>query len=202
MNKEVSQKNWILQLGEKKRHLTMISVPVMKKIGQETRQVAKFRCDCGNETERKCSDVAAGRMTCCGWKCPIAHNFAKDGHKKCSQCREMKSLKEFTEHIISKDGYSSRCNECQNDFDIKRTFGSIGLKEYNEMLQAQKGACAICSGGICMTFKGKIRKRFDIDHCHKTGKIRGLLCSKCNTAIGLLNDNPDILRRAIEYLLV
>jgi hypothetical protein len=58
-------------------------------------------------------------------------------------------------------------------------------------LRKQKLRCAICLGFM---------KRANVDHCHETGKRRGLLCSGCNTAIGKLKDDPEVLRRAADYI--
>lgn len=86
---------------------------------------------------------------------------------------------------------------------LQKKYG-ITLKQYQEMLAKQGGACAICgstttfSRGYRTVEKGK--SNFMVDHCHTTGKVRGLLCGKCNTALGLLRDNPDNCRRAAEYL--
>lgn len=55
-------------------------------------------------------------------------------------------------------------------------------------------------GEVCMICAGKARQRLAIDHCHATGRIRGLLCHRCNTAIGLLRDSPELLANAIAYL--
>jgi hypothetical protein len=62
------------------------------------------------------------------------------------------------------------------------------------MLEQQNGVCAICHGN-CTTWKA-----LSVDHDHRTGKVRGLLCQTCNTGIGALDDSPDLLRRALEYL--
>lgn len=72
----------------------------------------------------------------------------------------------------------------------------ITLEEYNQLLENQNGGCAICGTANA----GKDRKYFCIDHNHKTGKVRGLLCPKCNQGIGLLQDSPRILIAAAEYL--
>lgn len=64
------------------------------------------------------------------------------------------------------------------------------------MLAAQNGGCAICS---TTTPDGNAR-RFHVDHDHETGKIRGLLCHSCNTGIGKLRDDPDLLLSAVAYL--
>lgn len=71
----------------------------------------------------------------------------------------------------------------------------ITAAEYDAMAAAQDGCCAICSGEPL----GR-GNRLHIDHDHASGKIRGLLCTRCNTAIGHLQDSPDICRAAAEYL--
>lgn len=64
------------------------------------------------------------------------------------------------------------------------------------MLEGQNHVCAICSRPET---RGKT-KYLSVDHCHTTGKVRGLLCAKCNTVLGYMNDNPDYLTKAMEYL--
>lgn len=77
--------------------------------------------------------------------------------------------------------------------DLRKNFG-INLKEYNNMLEAQNGVCAICGK------KNRTYHRLAVDHCHETGKIRGLLCSMCNRALGGFDDSVAVLKKAIEYL--
>ena len=76
---------------------------------------------------------------------------------------------------------------------LLRKFG-ISWAEYETMFLLQGGVCAICKK------PEQQEKRLAVDHCHDTGKVRGLLCSMCNTAIGKLNDSVELLQRAIEYL--
>ena len=64
------------------------------------------------------------------------------------------------------------------------------LSELDAVYDAAAGKCQICGVG------GKLH----LDHCHNTGRIRGLLCMRCNTAIGRMNDDPDLLKKAIAYL--
>ena len=78
------------------------------------------------------------------------------------------------------------------DEKLRREFG-ISEKEYNEILRSQNGVCAICK-------KSGNGKYLAVDHDHISGKVRGLLCQKCNTGIGLLGDNRDSLEKALEYL--
>lgn len=74
---------------------------------------------------------------------------------------------------------------------LKR-FYDLTEEQYDKMFENQNGRCAICFG------ESKIK--LSVDHCHKTGKVRGLLCRKCNLGIGFLNDSVDFLSRAIKYL--
>jgi hypothetical protein len=77
--------------------------------------------------------------------------------------------------------------------ELTRKFG-ITLEQYDELLRAQGGFCAICGETNCDS------RALAVDHDHKTGKVRGLLCGNCNRGIGNLRDNQAILQRAIEYL--
>ena len=105
-----------------------------------------------------------------------------------------KDANDFHKHKIMKIGLSPICKDCNYSAAIKRRYG-IDLQDYQRILESQNGKCEICNGGLVRN-----RKRFDIDHCHTTGKVRGLLCSNCNRAIGLLRDNVRIAEKMVEYL--
>jgi hypothetical protein len=79
---------------------------------------------------------------------------------------------------------------------LKYKFG-ITEDQYNEMLLKQNYCCAICKSS---NSGDKRSSRLSIDHCHISGSIRGLLCSSCNKAIGLMKDSPEIFSAAIRYL--
>lgn len=76
---------------------------------------------------------------------------------------------------------------------LKKHYG-LTEDQYNEMVASQNGRCAICATDS----PGK--RRWHVDHCHKTGKIRGLLCGLCNSMLGCARDNPETLKGGIEYL--
>ena len=76
---------------------------------------------------------------------------------------------------------------------LKRTYG-LTMEAYNSMLEGQDGVCAICQ---CEPEYGK---NLHVDHDHNTGKIRGLLCIKCNRALGLLYDDLETVASLLEYL--
>jgi len=80
---------------------------------------------------------------------------------------------------------------------IREKFG-ITPEQYYELVEQQGNKCAIC-GSSNPQVRGK--GKWHIDHCHKTNKVRGLLCFKCNTGLGLFNDNPELFKIATAYLL-
>ena len=116
----------------------------------------------------------------------------------------------FYPHKRMKSGLASRCKACTketakesqhrrgpeqrkrfNRMKQLRQYG-LSLDDYGQMVSEQSGLCAIC--------KEKPEKDLFVDHCHSTGRVRGLLCSNCNTGIGLLRDNTATLLAAINYL--
>ena len=91
--------------------------------------------------------------------------------------------------------YSKRAMRIHN---LRYKYG-LTKEQYDRMLAGQDGGCAICKRPETAKIKGKVMD-MAVDHCHKTGKVRGLLCSTCNTALGSFRDDPEIIRKAIEYL--
>lgn len=122
-------------------------------------------------------------------------------------CRTCKIEKEETEFNIirstyrgpngdiSYEHYRLDCRDCharkKYEKMLLRTYG-LSLKEYNELIIQQNNQCAIC--------KIIFETTPYVDHCHSTGRVRGLLCSKCNFGIGQFNDDINLLLQAIEYL--
>jgi hypothetical protein len=79
-----------------------------------------------------------------------------------------------------------------------RKFG-ITLDEYNIKLAAQGGVCKICKKDESFVSRGR-KTRLAVDHCHNTGKIRGILCFRCNTSIAHFEQNPALLKSVKDYL--
>jgi len=79
------------------------------------------------------------------------------------------------------------------EYMLKRSFG-ITPEQYNEMLEAQGCKCAVC-GGDCIRYD-----KLSVDHDHRTGVVRGLLCHRCNSALGLLQDDEVIIYNLLQYL--
>ena len=73
----------------------------------------------------------------------------------------------------------------------------MSLKDYDNMLASQNHACAIC---YSKSTKRKHQREFHVDHDHKTGEVRAILCGNCNAALGYLEEDPDRMRRMADYV--
>jgi len=82
--------------------------------------------------------------------------------------------------------------EKRQDRNLRNRYG-ISLREYRDLFETQNGVCAICG-------RGAGKRNLHVDHCHKTGRIRALLCSNCNSTLGKVRDDINILNKLIEYL--
>lgn len=95
---------------------------------------------------------------------------------------------------------SERFKEVQWKAYLKRCYG-ITPEQYYDLRNKQDGRCALCTNPFDpLQPNGKPSKGTHIDHDHRTGKIRGMLCGKCNRGIGMFNEDVGLLRKAIEYL--
>lgn len=122
------------------------------------------------------------------------------GRKQCSKCTEWKSIDQYSVQIDKSDGLRPSCTTCERERKLLARYG-ITLEEYKAILAKQNGVCAICLEPS--------DKSLHVDHDHNCcpgrnscGKcVRSFLCSNCNTAIGLMEDNPDRLIDAAMYLM-
>ena len=139
--------------------------------------------------------------------------------KKCTVCKESKSVTEYYKDSRSKDSYSYRCRDCEKKARIKYRKGSresylksvrknyrkrvYGLNEeaFKEIWLKQGGKCPVCEKELTDELGTKhLPSKAVIDHCHDTGKIRGILCTMCNKGIGLLGDRRETIVKALKYL--
>ena len=121
----------------------------------------------------------------------------------CNVCGQIKDQTTgFYKQASTKSGYHPRCKECMKKAsrisEYKRRYG-ITPDQYDHMMKDQQGLCLICNQPETLPLKGRVR-RMAVDHDHKTGEVRGLLCSDCNTGLGKFKDNPELLLSAIRYL--
>ena len=133
--------------------------------------------------------------------------------KTCSKCGVEKPLTEFSKNRSRKDGLFHYCKPCSvaaarasaskpagklraQSWKLKQ-YG-ISLEDFERMLAEQEGRCAVCKvelqvGGSCKTC-------VVVDHCHDTGKVRGLLCSRCNVSIEMAGGTATRLRALADYV--
>jgi len=127
--------------------------------------------------------------------------------KRCSKCNKLKHEDEFSPDKYRKDGLRSWCMICNRicskeyrKTDKAKTAHKENKLRYNygitlddkwQMFADQRGCCAICG-------KGKHIRKLYIDHNHESGKVRGLLCNRCNTGMGYV-DNIELLEKMITY---
>lgn len=121
----------------------------------------------------------------------------KKREKKCTRCKATLPLEEFFSEKRRKTGKRAECKKCFNkkyntSERNRRTRYGISENEYYTLLNVQRGKCRICD---------EEHPKLLVDHCHKTNIIRGLLCAKCNTGIGMLKDSVEIVAEALRYLL-
>ena len=147
----------------------------------------------------------------------VEERFGRMMKKTCNRCKNEKTLDKFSKHPKGKYGKHPTCNDCRNKqhriyyannkehikqlpsrlnrnyriSDLKRKFG-ITFEQFELLVILQNGLCAIC--------RKKLDKHLAVDHDHKTGEIRGLLCTNCNVGLGHFRDSGELLQRAIDYL--
>ncbi len=122
---------------------------------------------------------------------PGKRRLVKDGTMNCLDCGPQ-PLSEFYEHKNQKTGRAhrdSRCHACRRLHLAARNF-AISAAQYRAFIESAKG-CAIC---------GTLKSKLVLDHCHTTGKLRGVLCQLCNTALAAIENRPDFAILACEYL--
>jgi len=150
--------------------------------------------------------------------------FQEDQMKKCKKCSIEKPLSSFHKNKRIKDGYHYYCKECITVLDkvrytkntdgmtlaakkyyannrekvksrhLKKMYG-LDLATHESMRKQQMFSCLICNDHEDNSPRGLF-----VDHCHTTGKVRGLLCHHCNAMLGLAKDNKETLEKAIKYL--
>jgi hypothetical protein len=113
--------------------------------------------------------------------------------KNCSGCGETKPVAHFHKSRRALDGRSPKCKSCDNSKRYEDLYGITGA-EYDKLLRAQGGVCAICH-------RRPRSKALAVDHCHDSQDVRGLLCFSCNSGILMYAQNDaERLDRAAEYL--
>ncbi|WP_422047640.1 endonuclease VII domain-containing protein [Rhodococcus qingshengii] len=121
--------------------------------------------------------------------CPSCEEFTN----WCSGCKVPQSKSNFSRNPSNRTGLHKYCRSCSPGVKLRSRYGIDGA-DYGDLFSAQGGRCAICKR------TPPEDQPLVVDHSHVTSEIRGLLCSPCNTALGLLMDSPSVIDSAAAYL--
>lgn len=102
----------------------------------------------------------------------------------------------------NKKDYYQKNKQAQRNRDLLSRYG-ITLEQYDIMREKQNYSCQCCGiheNELETIYKASHHKRLFVDHCHETGKVRGLLCNACNTFIGFLETKQNLLTNALDYI--
>lgn len=116
-----------------------------------------------------------------------------DGNIICSTCKKEKHCSQFSKSLYSIKGYKYQCKKCDSISNKKTYFKDnwgISIEELNAMKLKQENKCACCEK----------ESELVIDHNHKTGIFRDLVCNKCNTIIGLLDEDKEMIKKILNYI--
>jgi hypothetical protein len=117
-----------------------------------------------------------------------------DTTKTCTKCRVTKPVRMFSRERRNRGGLQSWCKGCafiyNTDRERRRKYG-ITSAEYDALVQRQGGRCLMCA---------ETPPKLVIDHCHRGGHVRGLLCDRCNRLLGVADDDIDLMHKAVAFL--
>lgn len=164
--------------------------------------------------DTKCMDCMAKEHSNRSFARILNNDYISISEKKCSVCKETKPISFFSSNRHSPDKYRNSCRECENKRDkerknkkeyrsrnthLKNKYG-ITEETYIQMLKDQNGVCAICGKPERNKAKNGLPAPLYVDHSHSKQMVRKLLCSKCNSGLGMFYESKDLLRKAIAYL--
>jgi len=113
-------------------------------------------------------------------------------------CCVCDAWKPYNDFYKSGTGHTSECKQCHLDRKREQRYG-VSVAQYAAMLTEQRGVCAVCSSAPASA-RNATKTSLCVDHDHSTGKVRGLLCNSCNSALGKARDNTELLLNLCKYL--
>ena len=150
--------------------------------------------DCTKENKKRISLESYYRTK--GVNIPKRPRTYNSDYEKLTKNEQRKKYREKNKDKIKNRSkiYNAKSVDIRREYLLKKTF-KISLSDYNSILENQNFSCK-----ICLRKADTFKKNLSVDHCHKTEKIRGLLCDGCNRSLGVFKDSVENLERAIEYL--
>lgn len=207
MHQQVPQERWKVKPGDQFGMLEVVGEPYYRRFERAGRvQYVTCKCVCGTVKDVQCGHLIGELTKSCGCNSGQFRaanskrrgTLASNGLKTCAGCLLVSPVDNFDCNKSRTDGLNSYCKGCRKDHLLQRDYG-ISLAEYNAMLTAQGGRCAICRKTEAESHT-KRGQSLVVDHCHATGRVRGILCSMCNSALGLLGDSVEGIEAAYLYL--
>lgn len=133
------------------------------------------------------------------------HLYFEGAYRDCTQCKAHLQLNDDNFYRqVNREYFQSACKSCAKARSKQRNTRiatGVTQDQYEQMLAEQNHQCAICGRLHAESSPEKWKRaKLAVDHCHGSGVVRGLLCHQCNVALGLMQDNPGLLRAAAEYL--
>ena len=207
------------------KEFTMKTCPKCKQtkpkseFGISKRDKDGLKCYCKSCSVKATQDSVARSI---GIKVPYGPDTRKRppdiaGKRWCSSCKVYLPLNLFGRDHLSKDGISQKCKKCNIKTSVERIANEMATNkiafihkrrmtrmtqlyhitetEFQNLMNKQQGCCKICGKDF-----SELKRRANIDHDHKTSKVRGLLCDKCNVLLGRVKDDQKYLHNAAAYL--
>jgi hypothetical protein len=157
----------------------------------------EVRCACGETRFLSTKTLRSAHQVSCGCarrevlraRAQARRIHIEDGKRRCPGCSRDVEVEGFNKNSCTVSGLQSHCKRCVRERWLMKEYG-ITLVEYEAILTAQGGHCAICPA----------TEGLDVDHCHKRKKVRGILCGPHNRALGLLQDNLRYIAKLFHYV--
>lgn len=183
-NKNYRNKEWLTN-----ELLDKTPLQIAKEEGVDDSTITKWICRLGITNPIRRQTFKLHCFDCRALYFSKGRKKARDGRYRCRKCQSKYHAQKTINRYKQKTIYRGKYKEASRKWVLENYY-NISVSDYDNMLKTQKERCKIC----------KVKTKLVVDHCHTKGHVRGLLCNKCNRALGSFHDNIEILENAIQYL--